>query len=74
VSRRSDAGAENVVAAAADDVAAGDVARAAERLGETFVSVCEREEPTLQPTASGRPASCLRHEDSVDARPPRADD
>jgi peptide/nickel transport system ATP-binding protein len=70
----SDAGAEDVVAAAADDVAAGDVARAAERLGETFVSVCEREEPTLQPTDSGRPAACLLHEERVDAHPPGVDD
>ena len=55
-----DAEAELVAAIAA--LLDGRTAVAAERLSEAFPTVCEREHPTLDETAAGHPAACLRHE------------
>ncbi|MFB6140146.1 MAG: ABC transporter ATP-binding protein [Halosimplex sp.] len=67
----SDADAERVLDEAIDAVVAGDVDRAADRLGEAFVTVCERENPTLEPTDAGHPAACLRRgETEASADPP----
>jgi peptide/nickel transport system ATP-binding protein len=70
----ADDAADDVVDAAATDVATGETEAAANRLGEAFTTVCERQDPRLVETAAGRPAACLRHEESVEASPPTADD
>jgi len=72
--RLTDDGAEAVVAAAAGELATGDVGAAADRLSGAFDTVCERRTPEPVPTDAGRPAACLRHEEDVDAAPPGDDD
>jgi peptide/nickel transport system ATP-binding protein len=57
----SDPSAERVLSAALDDVVAGDLAAADDRLATEFATVCEREKPTLAETGAGHPASCHLH-------------
>jgi len=57
-----DEAAERALAGAVDDVVAGEGERAADRLAETFTTVCEREGPALTETAAGHLAACHLHE------------
>lgn len=65
----SDAEAEEVLATATEAVAAGDVAAAADTLGETFTTVCERESPALQETAE-HAAACHLHDEQWASQSP----
>ncbi|MHB9287031.1 ABC transporter ATP-binding protein [Halobacteriales archaeon Cl-PHB] len=58
----SDAEAASVLAAALEDVVAGDHEAAADRLGEAFTTVCERDDPELDETDAGHLAACHRHD------------
>ncbi|MFC3478352.1 ABC transporter ATP-binding protein [Halobacterium litoreum] len=62
--------AEAVVSSAIDDLLAGDEDAAADRLGDAFTSVCEREEPALQETDAGHPAACHLHDHASEHAPP----
>ncbi len=66
----ADADAEDVLGAAVDEVVAGDSEAAADRLEESFTTVCEREEPALGETPSGHLAACHLHERTQVAAPP----
>jgi peptide/nickel transport system ATP-binding protein len=57
----SDSGAETVLSAAIDDLAANNIAAADERLREAFLTVCETYEPALQTTEAGHRAACHLH-------------
>jgi peptide/nickel transport system ATP-binding protein len=59
--RLSDPSAEAVLSAALEDVVAGDLAAADDRLATEFATVCEREKPALAETGAGHPASCHLH-------------
>ncbi|WP_436927983.1 ABC transporter ATP-binding protein [Halosimplex amylolyticum] len=63
----SDPDSERVLDEAIQSLVAGDVDAAAARLGEAFGSVCEREDPSLEPTEAGHPAACLRRGESMPA-------
>jgi peptide/nickel transport system ATP-binding protein len=63
----TDKDAESVLSAAIQDVVAGDVNAAADRLGDAFTTVCESEEPELVETDVGRPARCHLHSTDVEA-------
>jgi len=56
-----DGDADAVVSAAIEDVLAGDREAAADRLGDAFGTVCEREAPELVETDAGHPAACHLH-------------
>ncbi|WP_415383514.1 ABC transporter ATP-binding protein [Halosimplex sp. TS25] len=62
----SDPDAERVIGEAIQSLVAGDVDAAAAQLGEAFGSVCEREDPALEPTDAGHPAACLRRGESAE--------
>ncbi|WP_232700893.1 ABC transporter ATP-binding protein [Halobacterium wangiae] len=65
-----DPDAEAVLSNAVDDVVAGDVDAAADRLGDAFATICEQEQPELEATDAGHPAACHLHDaDSEDAAP-----
>jgi peptide/nickel transport system ATP-binding protein len=64
-----DGSAERVLDDAVDAVVRGDVARAAERLGGEFTTVCEREEPRLQETDAGQLAACHLHDVETEVPP-----
>ncbi|MEF8838338.1 MAG: oligopeptide/dipeptide ABC transporter ATP-binding protein [Haloarculaceae archaeon] len=57
-----DKGAERALATALEAVLAGDTGAAAERLGRTFTTVCERDRPVLTETVSDHLAACHLHE------------
>jgi len=61
-----DAEAEQVLSEAAAAVATGDVEAATDRLRDAFTTVCEREDPALEPTAVGHPAACLRSDEPAE--------
>jgi peptide/nickel transport system ATP-binding protein len=62
-----DEDADAVLSAAIEDLVAGDVDAAADRLGDAFTTVCESEEPELVETDVGRPARCHLHASEVEA-------
>jgi peptide/nickel transport system ATP-binding protein len=65
-----DDAAESALADALDAVLDGDADAAATRLCETFASVCERENPTVQETDTARVAACHLHDEEwADASP-----
>jgi peptide/nickel transport system ATP-binding protein len=65
-----DGDAEAVVSAAIEDLLAGDEGAAADRLGDAFTTVCEREPPNLEETDAGHPAACHLHGEAVEHAPP----
>jgi len=65
-----DGDADAVLSAAIEDVLAGDTESAAERLGDAFSTVCEREAPTLAETDAGHPAACHLHGVASEHAPP----
>ena len=65
-----DGDADAVLAAAIEEVLAGETAEAAERLGDAFSTVCEREAPTLAETDAGHPAACHLHGAASEHAPP----
>ena len=65
-----DGDADAVLGAAIEDVLAGDSEAAAERLGDAFSTVCERETPTLAETDAGHPAACHLHGVASEHAPP----
>jgi peptide/nickel transport system ATP-binding protein len=65
-----DSDADAVVSAAVGNVLAGDSEAAADRLGDAFETVCEREAPELVETDAGHPAACHLHGAASDHAPP----
>jgi len=65
-----DGDADAVLSAAVEDVLAGDVDAAADRLGDAFSTVCEREKPPLKETDAGHPAACHLHGAASEHAPP----
>jgi len=65
-----DGDADAVVSAAVEDVLAGDSEAAADRLGDAFGTVCEREAPALVDTDAGHPAACHLHGAASEHAPP----
>jgi len=61
-----DKDAEGVLTAALNDIAAGDMDIATERL-RTFTTVCEQHQPDLQATSGDHPAACHLHDSAVQA-------
>ncbi|MDH5020138.1 ABC transporter ATP-binding protein [Halobacterium rubrum] len=65
-----DGDADAVISAAIEDVLAGDTGAAADRLGDAFETVCEREAPELVETDAGHPAACHLHGAASEHAPP----
>ena len=65
-----DGDADAVVSAAIEDVLAGEPVAAADRLGDAFETVCEREAPELVETDAGHPAACHLHDTASEHAPP----
>ena len=59
----ADDGAEAVLSSALNEIAAGDIDAAENRLGMEFRSVCERDHPSLQETDAGHTAACHLHDE-----------
>jgi peptide/nickel transport system ATP-binding protein len=59
----ADPGAEATLSKALEEFVNGDETAAAATLRETFVSPCERQEPTPTAVDGERDVACLRHED-----------
>ncbi|GAA0469904.1 ABC transporter ATP-binding protein [Halococcus dombrowskii] len=57
-----DANAEQVLSAALADIVAGELETAEERLGESFATVCCREQPALEETDTGHQVACHLHD------------
>jgi peptide/nickel transport system ATP-binding protein len=62
----TDKDAEGVLTAALNDIAAGDMHIATERL-RAFTTVCEQRQPDLQATSGDHPAACHLHDSAVQA-------
>ena len=69
-----DAEADETLDAAVEDVVAGDLASAADRLAAAFETVCERRDPAMVETGSDQAAACHLHDAETAEAPPTADD